>query len=140
MAQEKENEDPVEFIVHMKGDIGVIASSSYVGFAHSMFPLAAVKEFDTWDDAVSAVVAGRILAAFYDELEIKKIIRARPGILIDVQTVVFKDAEDPIAMAVSWDNTHLLYWLNEYLEAKDIELDADKLLSEYSKILSSGKK
>jgi polar amino acid transport system substrate-binding protein len=140
MAQADADDDPIEFIVHMSGEIGVIAASSYVGFAHRMFPEATIKEFSTWDDVISALLDGPILAAFYDELEIKKIIRMRPSMLIDVQTVIFKDAKDPIAMAVSWDNTHLLFWLNEYLETRNFDLDADKLLSKYSKIFSSGDK
>ena len=138
MAQTGDDGDPIEFITNLRGDIGVIAASSYVDFARCMFPKASIKEFGTWEDVISALEKGSILAAFRDELEIKKIIRARPGISLKVQTVVFKDTKDPIAMAVSWDNPFLLYWLNEYLETRNFDLDADKLLSEYSGIFSSG--
>jgi polar amino acid transport system substrate-binding protein len=138
IARIKEDEDPIEFITHLRGDIGVIASSSYVEFAQRMFPKATIKEFGTWEDVIAALEKGDILAAFRDELEIKKIIRAKPHISLDVQTVIFKDTKDPIAMAVSRDNTLFLYWLNEYLEVRDFNLDADKLLSEYSGIFSSG--
>lgn len=140
MAQARGDEDPIEFIVNMKGDIGVIAASSYVYFARSMFPEATIKEFKTKKDIISALEKGDILAAFRDEVEIKKIIRANPGISLDVQTVIFKDTKDPIAMAVSRDNTHFLYWLNEYLEMRDFNLDADKLLREYPEIFSSNDK
>jgi polar amino acid transport system substrate-binding protein len=137
MAQAKGDEDPIEFIIHMRGDIGVVGSTSYVGFARKMFPEATIKEFNTWEEVIAALDRGDILAAFRDELEIKKIIRKYPDITIDVKTVVFKDTKDPIAMAVSFDNTHLLYWLNEYLETKNYNLDADKLLSKYPEIFSS---
>jgi polar amino acid transport system substrate-binding protein len=140
MAQAKGDEDPIEFIMHMRGDIGVIGSTSYVGFARKMFPEATIKEFNTWEEVIAALDRGDILAAFRDELEIKKIIRIYPDITVDVKTVVFKDTKDPIAMAVSYDNTHLLYWLNEYLETKNYNLDADKLLSKYSEIFSSENK
>jgi polar amino acid transport system substrate-binding protein len=138
MAQAKGDEDPVEFMIHLKGDIGVMAASSYVYFARSMFPEATIKEFKTGKDIISALKKGTILAAFRDEVDIKKIIRADPGISLKVKTVIFKDTKDPIAMAVSWDNTHLLYWLNEYLETRNFNLDADKLLREYLEIFSSG--
>jgi polar amino acid transport system substrate-binding protein len=137
MAQTKEDEDPIEFMIHLKGDIGVIAASSYVYFARSMFPGATIREFKTGKDIITALKKGTILAAFRDEVEIKKIIRADPGISLKVKTVVFKDTKDPIAMAVSWDNTHLLYWLNQYLGTRNFNLDADKILREYSEIFSS---
>ena len=129
-----DDEDPIEFITHLRGDIGVIASTSYVEFAQHMFPKATIKEFDTWEDVIAALEKGDILAAFRDELEIKKIIRAKPHISLDVQTVIFKDTKDPIAMAVSRDDPLFLYWLNEYLEMRDFNLDADKLLNQYPEI------
>lgn len=131
MARIREDEDPIEFIMHLRGDLGVIASSSYVEFAQRMFPKATIKEFKTSKDILSALEKGDLLAAFYDEVEIKKIIRANPGISLDVQTVVFKDTKDPIAMAVSRDDILFLHWLNEYLEMRDFNMDADKLLREY---------
>ncbi len=129
-----DDEDPVEFIVNMRGDIGVVASTSYEDFARRMFPKATIKEFSTWEDVISALEKGDILAAFRDEVEIKKIIRSDPGISLDVQTVIFKDTKDPIAMAVSRDNILFLYWLNEYLELMDFNLNADKLLNKYPEI------
>ncbi len=131
MAQARKDEDPIEFIVNMKGYIGVVAASSYVYFARHMFPKATIKEFKTSEDILSALEKGKLLAAFYDEVEIKKIIRANPGISLDVRTVVFKDTKDPIAMAVSRDDILFLHWLNEYLEMRDFNMDADKLLREY---------
>ncbi len=138
MAQTRNDDDLIEFITNLRGTIGVIAASSYVDFARHMFPSATVKEFESWEEIISALEKGFILAAFRDELEIKKLIRARPGLSLKVQSVVFKDATDPIAMAVSWDNPYLVYWLNEYLDKRNLDLDADKLLREYPKFISSG--
>jgi hypothetical protein len=70
-------------------------------------------------------------------MEIKKIIRSRPDASLQVKTAVLKDTEDDIAIAVAWQNTHLLYYLNLLLSNMKLNLDADKLLDRYSDIFPS---
>lgn len=137
MAQAVKGREPTEFIQKLEGEIGVIEDSSYVGFAQQMFVRATVEEYKTWDDVIAAVVRGEILAGFRDELEIKKVVRNKPDGILQLQTVVFKDTRDPIAMAVSADSPHLLFWLNQYLESKNMNMNADKLLDEYQDLLTS---
>lgn len=128
------SEDVSEFVKHFTGKIGVIADSSYVNYARVNFPNATVVTYPTWDKIVDAVFSGEILAAYRDEMEVKKIIRGRPDASLKVKTVVLKDTRDDIAIAVAWQNTHELYYLNLLLSSMDLNLTADVLLDRYPDI------
>jgi polar amino acid transport system substrate-binding protein len=128
------SEEVSAFIQNFSGKIGVIENSSYVNYARVNFPKATVVQYKTWDEIVNAVFAGEILAAYRDEMEIKKIIRSRPDASLKVKTVVLKDTRDDIAIAVAWENSHLLYYLNLILANMDLGLTADSLLDRYPDI------
>ncbi|HUV08740.1 MAG TPA: ABC transporter substrate-binding protein [Spirochaetia bacterium] len=128
------NEDTIRFIKNFTGKIGVIANSSYVAYARKNFPSAVVVEYPSWNEVVDAVFKGEILAGYRDEMEIKKIIRSRSDASLKVKTVVLRDTRDDIAIAVAWQNTHLLYWLNLQLASMDLDLSADRLLDMYPDI------
>jgi len=130
-AKAVKGQDQIDFIKNLRGDLGVLAASSYVGFAKKMFPHVEIHEFKQWEDLVTAVEKGEILAVFRDELEIKKVVRNNHYSVLKLQTVAFKDTKDPIAMAVSPDCRHLLFWLNLYLDSLNMDMDADKLLDKY---------
>jgi len=131
LAQATKEIENTDFIKNLTGDIGVVSGSSYVGYAQQMFPNATIKEYPTWEKVVVAVDQGKILAAFRDELELKKAIMEDPDSVLTLQAVVFKDTKDPIAIAVSNESFHLHYWLNQYLELKNIDMNVDKLLERY---------
>lgn len=123
-----------EILNHPGSEIGVKAGTSYVAFAKQRFPLATIREYPEWDpDIISAVLKGEVIAAFHDEIEIKKVVIGKPETALHLQTVVLKDTEDSIAMAVPWDSTHLLSWLELYLETVNPDWTTDKLLKKYSK-------
>lgn len=130
-------DDVIEFIKNFTGKIGVLADSSYVNYAHQNFPNATVVQFKTWDEIVNAVFNGTILAGYRDEMEIKKIIRSRPDASLKVKTAVLRDTEDNIAIAVAWQNTHLLYYLDLLLANMNLDLNADKLLDRYPDIFQN---
>ncbi len=114
--------------------VGFEAATSYEEFTQQRFPDAVPVPHASWDDAFAAVKAGTTLAMFRDELEIKKLVRMYPDLSLTVQTVVFNDLTDPIAMAVPWDSTHLLAWLNIYLAGKNHQLTPEKLFESYEEI------
>jgi len=115
-------------------EIGVKAGTSYVAFARQRFPLAVIREYPEWDpDIINAVLKGEVIGAFHDEIEIKKVVIGKPETALHLQTVVLKDTEDPIAIAVPWDSTHFLSWLELYLESGNLNWTTDKLLKKYTK-------
>jgi len=124
----------MEILNNPNSEIGVKAGTSYVAFAKQRFPLARIREYPEWDpDIIIAVLKGEVIAAFHDEIEIKKVVIGKPETALHLQTVVLKDTEDPIAMAVPWDSVQLLSWLELYLETADLNWTTDKLLKKYSK-------
>lgn len=147
MAQVSHGQNPKAFVQNLsqKSDvseenrekIGVIAASSYVGYAKQKFLGAGIVEYKNWRDIIDAVLKGDILAAYRDELEIKKAVYGDSEAALKVQTVVLTDTEDAIAMAVNLRDTHLLYWINQYVRSLNLQLNADKLLKKYPEVLKN---
>ncbi|OQX24789.1 MAG: hypothetical protein BWK80_18935 [Desulfobacteraceae bacterium IS3] len=136
IAQRERQLTLMEILNDSGSEIGVKAGTSYVAFAKQRFPRAVVREYPEWDpDIIAAVLKGDVIAAFHDEIEIKKVVIGKPETALHLQTVVLKDTEDPIAMAVPRDSTHLLSWLELYLETVNPDWTTDKLLKKYSKSL-----
>ncbi len=128
---EKTHEEKLTYdFTKFKGRLGAIKNSSYVSYAKNYFPLAEIIEFDNWDKVVDAVFDNEVLVAYRDELEIKKIIKSRPDAGLKVQTVVFKDTKDDIAIAVRWYENGLLAFLNNYIDNIP-KAEVDFLINKY---------
>ncbi|MBD0343846.1 MAG: transporter substrate-binding domain-containing protein [Coleofasciculus sp. Co-bin14] len=138
LAQRAKGRNTVEMIKQLDGKVGVIKGSSYVGFTKQKFPKATVVEYPSWNpDIINAVIRGDILAAYRDELEVKKIVLSNPDAALKFQTIALTDTQDSIAIALPWDSQHLLDFVNQCLETMKFEYTADTLLKEYSQNLQS---
>ncbi len=124
-----------EVLQHYTGTLGVIAKSSYVGFAKTNFPQAKIVEFDNWDAAVNAVVAGKITAAYRDAFEIKRMFKIRPDLVLTARSIVIEDITDTIGIAVGSNSFHLQSYLNLFLHQKNIHYSSDQILTKYEKFL-----
>ncbi len=120
-----------EYVQALRGSVGVLSGSSYQEFAASMFPKAQVKPFADWADIVREVDSGALLCGFRDDLEIKRSMRSLPSASLRLMSVIFRDAEDPIAIAVDAKNIQLRLWIDEYLDERKLRTTADKLLDKY---------
>jgi polar amino acid transport system substrate-binding protein len=135
IAQLSNGRGMTELIRNLQGKVGVIRGSSYVGFMQRRFPKATVVEFPSWADAVAAVSQGQVLAAYRDELEIKKTILSQPNTALTLQTIALSDTQDSIAIALPWTSQHLLAFVDQYLETFDIDYTADRILQDYAGLL-----
>jgi len=134
-ARLKLNED--EMLAELQNTrvkIGVKAKTSYEGYVREMFPQAEVVRIGEEDDVMAAAARGDVLAAFYDELEVKRFIYDNPSMAIDLKVLVLEDRPDPLAMAVAPENIQLLGWLNLYLRLYQQELSVDSLLRHYGPV------
>ena len=132
LATYSEDSSLISILNHPTVKIGVKGGTSWVQYVNRLFPKAAIREYPSWDpDAISAVRRGEVMAAYADEIEIKKVIIAKPDVAIELKTVILKDITDPIAMAVPWDSFQLLQWLNTYMEEMPVTMTADSILSRY---------
>lgn len=112
------------------GSIGVIANSSFADFARRNFPRATVREFATWEAVVQAVSRGDVMAAYRDEFEIKRVLRADPAAALALRTVTLDDLDDTLAMVVHPADGHWLAFVNQFLaqRGRGERLDIDALL------------
>ena len=125
---------PMDYLKEEGIKIGVKAKTSYVEFARELFPKANILEYKEWEDVVDALLKGEVVAAVNDENEITQLINKRPNISVYACVYVLKDKKDFICMGVSQQNTHLLDWLNTYLENYDIQKDVKMIMEEYPEI------
>lgn len=135
LAEKSKGDSTAETLRRLEGKIGVIKGSSYAGFVKQNFPQATVVELDTWTDVVEAVKKGNILAAYRDELEVKKIVLHEPNASLQFQTVALTDTADLIAMVIPWDSSQLQAFVNQYLDTAKLDYTADRLLEIYSDAL-----
>jgi ABC-type amino acid transport substrate-binding protein len=131
LAQYTSDESLPKFLRDLKGDVGVIAQSSYEGFLGQYFRGATAVPFRTWDEAVAAVFAGKVLAIYRDELEIQKINQSHQDASLTLKTIIYKDMKDYIAIAVAWDRPHLAAWLDVYLDTFPTDQRAADILRIY---------
>ncbi len=120
-----------EAIRNLDGKVGVIKGSQYSLFAKKRFPKATVVEFPKWDDAITAVGKGDILAAFRDELEVKKVVLKQPNFALQVQTVAFSDTTDLLAVIGHWQSSQLIDFVNYNLILNKLNYTADQLIKRY---------
>jgi len=79
MAQRPRHLTLMEILNDPGSEIGVKAGTSYVAFARQRFPLGVIREYPEWDpDIINAVLKGEVIAAFHDEIEIKKVVIGKP--------------------------------------------------------------
>jgi polar amino acid transport system substrate-binding protein len=132
LAKVANGEQPALAIRNLRGRIAAIEDSSYVNFTKEKFPEAEVVEYPSWDAAIAAVVSGDVVAAYRDELEVKKVALVQPDVALQLQTVALTDTRDAIAIAVPWSSLQLLAFVNQYFQTVDMNYTADTLLEKYA--------
>ena len=137
LAQQTNSDNVIETIRGLTGDVGVIEGSSYVGFLKQKFPQATIVELASWEDIVTAVSAGDLLAGYRDEFEIKKVVKTKPDAALQLQTAVLTDTQDALAMVLPWESTHLLAFANQYLDNLAAEYTVDSILEQFADYLSA---
>jgi polar amino acid transport system substrate-binding protein len=135
-AQISAGKPVAEVMQNYTDTIGVIANSSFVGFAKTYFPKAKIVEFETWDLVVDAVAKGKVTTAYRDAFEVKRIFKVKPDLVLTVRSVMIEDIKDTIGIAVNRNNYLLLNFLNLFLEQKNIKYTSEQILSKYEKFLN----
>jgi polar amino acid transport system substrate-binding protein len=128
---------PVAEVMQNYSDtIGVIANSSFVGYAKTYFPKAKLVEFETWDEVVDAVAKGKVTCAYRDAFEVKRIFKVKPDLVLALRSIMIEDIQDTIGIAVNGKNYLLLNFLNLFLEQKNIKYTAEQVLTKYANFLN----
>ncbi|MHB8127915.1 MAG: substrate-binding periplasmic protein [Mobilitalea sp.] len=125
---------PMDYLREANFQIGVVEGTSFVEYSKEMFENATIIQYKQWDQAVEALVNGEILVALYDDNEVIRLVRQKPDIALYASVFVLKDQKDSIAIAVPWQSSQLLAWINDYLDAFEIQEDVNALIKEYPEL------
>ena len=119
--------DPFRELDAPEFEIGALDGSAYVGYARRSFPNARVTPHRDFAAMMTLLVDGGLDAVLMDSARANAWRRGNRQQLIRVRTHVDKSRRDPLAMAVGWRHTHLLAWLNLYLERIEADGTAERL-------------
>lgn len=121
----------VDYIKNFTGKLGVIQNSSYARYAKQNFPNATVIGFPSWEEVVTALFDGYVIAAYRDNMELDKIIRSRGDAALLFRPVILQDTRDDIAIAMQKGSHNLAYYVNLYLYLNLPDLDSKYILENY---------
>jgi len=131
LAQKSQGKDLGEYVREFNGNLGVIEKSSFANFAKTRFPKANIVAFKNWGEVVDATISGTVDAAYRDEFEVRRIAEDRPETSISLRTVTIGDARDAIAVAAPWNAPRLLAIVNQVIDDRPTELNADDVIALY---------
>jgi polar amino acid transport system substrate-binding protein len=125
--------DPVDVVRDFGATIAVVKGTAYVEYAKRLLPHAELREYPTWEpDAVGAVMRGEVVAAYRDELEVRRVLAAWPEAPLELRPAILTDTRDPIGIGVPWDSAQLLAWVDFYLQSTAKPLSIDQLMARYA--------
>ena len=120
-------QDPYLFLNRPEVRLGALEGSSYMEYASSEFASAEVIPFSDFARMMLAVTGNQLDAVFVDSARANTWRRDNPERLIQVRAFVARDRKDLLAVAVHWEDTHLLAWLDLYLDSIRDDGSADRL-------------
>lgn len=123
--------DPFRDLNAPKYTIGALDGSAYVGYARTNLPRAQVRPYDDFAAMMTDVVKGDLYAVLMDSARAHTWRRDNTERLIQVRTTIDKSRKDPLAIAVAWEDTHLLAWVNLYLETIRGDGTAERLYGKW---------
>ena len=123
--------DPFQALNAPGFTVGALGGTAYVGYVRDSLAAAEVRPYADFDRMMNDVVAGTIDAALMDSARSDTWRRAHSEQLIHVRTTIDRSRSDPLAIAVGWENTHLLAWINLYLERIRSDGTAERLYQKW---------
>lgn len=110
------------------GTMAVLAGSSWGEFAQRNFVRAKSVRFETWPEAVEAVKAGAVVAAYRDAIEVRTVMRADPELALTLRTVTFTDLNSVLCVMVGSQDGVLQSFVNEVVANQHHKLTANELI------------
>ncbi len=128
---EDAEEDILKMLTTQDYKMGVITGRSHVEVAAADYPNAEIVIYDSFDDVIAAVTKGDVLAFLSDEIDVRIWAEENPEGSLNILSFLRKDKHDTIAFVVNWRDTHLLSWLNLYLDTIRLNGKMDELIGKY---------
>ena len=108
--------------------IGAQTGSSYIARLRAYYPDLEVKEYHRTDEAIGAVLAGKIAVSLQGELAAKRFLSENPAARIRLRYCPIGRHADQIAIAVPPGHYGLLNWVNVFLDEKEINFQVPDLI------------
>jgi polar amino acid transport system substrate-binding protein len=105
--------------------------SSYIDFSSRIFPLAKIVSHKDSERAIRAVLNNEAFALYESEDFIKTLFKKSPESHLYLDDLVVDGVKDTIAIAVHWEQLHLLSWLDLYLKTAWPDITIDDVLKKY---------
>lgn len=113
--------------------IHVLAGSSYVDFAHRLFPDVVIEEHMDSDSLLSVIDKGEGLCCFRDEFEIKKYLLTAASQNPYIFEVVLKDNGDPLHVGINFQYNNLVSFINNIIHSTQTTRDLNMIMDTYKK-------
>jgi ABC-type amino acid transport substrate-binding protein len=115
MAQ-RPSDESIQAMSKLPLQIGTLDQSAYLSMAKQRFPAGRVSAFADIASLRAALEAGRIDAAFCDEVEAKYLFIEHAELGIRFSYIALPELKSGIVAMVDWPQQHWLAWLNLLLE------------------------
>jgi ABC-type amino acid transport substrate-binding protein len=139
IAREAGNHPTAAVLQKYHGRLGVIAGSAYVDFAQRNFPAATVVEAPNWDAAIESLLSGRVKAVYRDEFEIRRVLKNRPALNVQLGSAVIVDQNALLSIAICDSCSKLQEFINYHMATNQGAFALKGLLnSELEKSSQSG--
>jgi polar amino acid transport system substrate-binding protein len=131
IGAQAESRPPEEVLRAFDGTIGVIIKSAFVDYAERNFPNAQVSEFETWEDAVEALVNNRVDVLYRDEFEVRRVLRNRPALNVQFGSAAFTDQKSYLSFAICESCVRLQQFINYQIAENRIPFTLAGLLASH---------
>ena len=132
LSELKRKSDFFDRINTEEATIGYLKDSGYEYFAKRIFTKAKLKGFTYQKYLTEEVKKGTITAGLVDEKQIKTFSIFNPNDILYVETVEIRDFKDPICIFVAYENKHLLFYVNTFLDRRK-KASFNQLIQQYYK-------
>ncbi len=127
-ARQARGRELAQVVRQFDGSLGVIRDSAFADLAAQNFPRARLVHYDSWEAVLAALERGEVVAAYRDELEMRRLFQRDPSLSLNLRLVALTDTEDAQALVLPPDAEQFLALVNLYLLQQRLRFSIDQVL------------
>lgn len=127
-ARQARGRELAQVVRQFDGSLGVIRDSAFADLAAQNFPRARLVHYDSWEAVLTALERGEVVAAYRDELEMRRLFQRDPSLSLNLRLVALTDTEDAQALVLPPDAEQFLALVNLYLQQQRLRFSIEQVL------------
>lgn len=127
-ARQARGRELAQVVRQFDGSLGVIRDSAFADLAAQNFPRARLVHYDSWEAVLTALERGEVVAAYRDELEMRRLFQRDPSLSLNLRLVALTDTEDAQALVLPPDAEQFLALVNLYLLQQRLRFSIEQVL------------